>query len=146
MPEMWPGGLADWARAYEARLRPWLRAVEQAEEDGIGLAGVLLSVYMRESGDAGRFWLDHVARKSWAVDCVFWNFLDQPFFGAHDGAMPTPRPDLWKTRVHLLSERERDAMEPFEGRRMEESKERILVEWTEEQVKERMAQLLWEAE
>jgi len=31
--------------------------------------------------------------------------------------------------VHLLSDKEREAMKPFVERKMEESKERILVDW-----------------
>jgi len=41
-----------------------------------------------------------------------------------------------ETRIHLLSEKEREAMEAFVERKMEESKERILVDdWSDEEIK-----------
>jgi hypothetical protein len=43
-----------------------------------------------------------------------------------------------------LSERGRSALEPFVERRMAESKERILVDWDDEQIKERLAEVLFE--
>lgn len=98
---------------------------------------------MRESWETGRFWLNYAARKSWAFDTIFWKYLDERFFGRRDGGTPpTPRQDLWKTRLHLLSDRERNAMEPFVKKKVEESRERILVDWNDEQVKERMAEVL----
>jgi hypothetical protein len=52
--------------------------------------------------------------------------------------------DLWKTRIHILSEREGCAMESFVERKVEESKERILIDWNDKQVKERMGEVLFE--
>ena len=54
--------------------------------------------------------------------------------------------DLWKTRIHILSEREGSAMESFVERKMEESKERILVDGDDEQVKKRLAEMLFKDE
>ena len=43
----------------------------------------------------------------------------------------------WKTRVHLLRKRARNAIEPFVERKIEEMKERKLVEWDPEEAKSR---------
>jgi hypothetical protein len=53
--------------------------------------------------------------------------MDERLFGSREGN--TAKQDLWKTRIHLLSERERNAMDLFLEKEMEESKERILVDW-----------------
>jgi len=150
VPEMWHTNIEDWASVYEARLSTWLRAMAKAEDSAVagarGIGGVRLSTYMRESWETGRFWLNYAARKSWAFDAIFWKYLDEPLFGSREGGTPVPREGLWKTRLHLLSEGERNAMEPFVERKMRESKERVLVDWNDEQVKERMAEVLFEDE
>lgn len=51
---------------------------------------------------------------------------------------------LWKTRIHLLSDDERRAMEPFVETKMIESKERIIVDWEPEKARERLSELLFD--
>ena len=139
-PEMWKGGIDAWARRYEACLETWVRAVERAERGPV-IGDSPISAYMRESWESGRFWLNYAARKSWAFDTIYWKYLDEKFYGERgEVAME----DLWKTRVHMLDSREKAAMEPFVEMKMEETKERILVEWTERQVRERLANVLFE--
>lgn len=142
-PEMWkPGGVEEWSRAYEPQLGIWLKAVEDQEDGAAFLDGMPLSAHMRESWETGRFWLNYAARKSWAFDSVFWTFLDERFFGARDlGVSDT---DLWKTRLHLLSEEQQQMMEPFVKRKMDESRDRILVEWDPAEAKRRLAELLFD--
>jgi len=57
---------------------------------------------------------------------MFWKYLDKRFFGSREGDIA--KQDIWKARVYLLSERERSVMESFVKRKMEKSKERILVD------------------
>ncbi|KAE8443747.1 hypothetical protein EG329_001427 [Mollisiaceae sp. DMI_Dod_QoI] len=145
VPEMWHTNIDDWAKLYDVRLKTWLRAMEKAEESiEMKSKRFKMSTYMRESWETGRFWLSYAARKSWAFDTIFWKYLDKRFFGGREGDIA--KQDLWKTRVHLLSERERSVMEIFVERKMEESKERILVDWDDEQAKERLAEVLFEDE
>jgi hypothetical protein len=103
-----------------------------------------LSTYMRESWETGRFWLTYAARKSWAFDTVFWKYLDERFFGRRDDRVENN--ELWKTRVNLLSEGARNAMEPFVERKVEETKVRQLVEWEPEAAKSRLAEVLFDDE
>ncbi|RFU30718.1 hypothetical protein B7463_g5620, partial [Scytalidium lignicola] len=143
VPEMWHTNIDDWTKIYDVRLKTWLRAVEKAEESAKTKSNRFkVSIYMQESWETGRFWLNYAARKSWAFDTIFWKYLDERFFGSREGDIA--KQDLWKTRVHLLSERERSAMESFVERKMEESKDRILVDWDDEQVKVRLAEVLFE--
>ncbi|KAL5313889.1 hypothetical protein ACEPPN_018312 [Leptodophora sp. 'Broadleaf-Isolate-01'] len=124
-PEMWPSGIEEWSRAYEPYLEIWLEAMEEKEIGDEFLYSLPLSVYMQESWKMGRFWLNYAARKSWAFDAVFWACLDERFFGGRDKEILDK--DLWKTRLHLLTEEERHAMERFVQQKMNESQERTLV-------------------
>ncbi|KAJ9130148.1 Phosphotransferase [Pleurostoma richardsiae] len=140
-PEAWYSRIDDWTRTYSVRLETWLRAMESVEK-GNGVDGFTVSAYMRESWVTGRFWLNYAARKSWAFDTIFWKYLDERFFGGRVGEIAEQ--DLWKTRIHMLTDRERSAMEPFVERKMEESKERILIDWNDGQVKERLDDILFD--
>ncbi|KAK7711971.1 hypothetical protein SLS64_005242 [Diaporthe eres] len=141
-PEMWkPGGAAEWGKAYEPQLEIWLKAVEDQGDGAAFLDGLPLSAHMRESWETGRFWLNYAARKSWAFDAVFWTFLDERFFGSRDPE--TLGKDLWQTRLHLLRQEEQQIMEVFVKRKMDESRDRILVEWELAEVRRRLAELLF---
>jgi aminoglycoside phosphotransferase (APT) family kinase protein len=133
MPEYWTRGLEDWATTYERRLGTFLRVLEEREREGRekdererGISGdsqMLLSTRMRESWESGAFWVNYAARKSWAFDGVFWNWLDRKFFGdENDGGG-------FMGRLKLLGREEREGMEVFVQRKLEEAKERILVGW-----------------
>ena len=141
VPEMWEGGIEVWTREYERRLQTWLSAIEEAEQD-MAPGSLLLSAYMRESWETGRFWLNYAARKSWAFDTVYWQYLDERFFGERDKGIPAQ--ELWKTRMHLLTEAERAAIEPLVEIKMEESKERVLVEWGDAEAREWLSSFLFE--
>ncbi|KAG7289142.1 hypothetical protein NEMBOFW57_005505 [Staphylotrichum longicolle] len=141
VPELWEDGLEDWARVYDGRVRTWLAALEAAERD-MPEGAFLLAGYMRQSWETGRFWLDYAARKSFAFDAIYWKYLDGMFFGEREEGLP--REELWKTRVDLLGEEERDAMERMVQIKMEEAKERVLVEWWDEEARERLASFLFD--
>lgn len=142
-PEMWkPGGVAEWSKAYEPQLEIWLKAVEDQEDGAAFLDGLPLSAHMRESWETGRFWLNYAAKKSWAFDAVFWTFLDERFFGPQDPGVSDQ--DLWQTRLHLLSKEEQQSMKPFVKRKMDESRDRISVEWDRAEVRRRLAELIFD--
>lgn len=84
---MWDGGIEDWACVYEKRLKCWLLAIEEAEQE-MDSDSFLLSEYMRESWGTGRFWLNYAARKSWAFDTIYWKYLDKKFFGEREEDVP----------------------------------------------------------
>jgi hypothetical protein len=113
--EMWSPDLDDWRKTYESRLGIWLSAMEKAEasmdKPVCNILPAPLSRCMRESWQTGRFFLSYAARKSWVFDAIYWNFLDERFFGDRDPGVA--KDDLWKTRIDLLSAEERAAMEPF---------------------------------
>ncbi|KAH6648935.1 hypothetical protein BKA67DRAFT_522733 [Truncatella angustata] len=141
VPEMWEKGIDDWASVYERRLETWLSEMEKAERD-MSPGSLLLSAHMRESWKTGRFWLNYAARKSWAFDAIYWKYLDERFFGKRDYHGPTE--ELWKSRVHLLSEQEQMAMESLVQIKMEESKERILVDWEAAEARQLLSSFLFD--
>lgn len=142
VPEMWDSGIDDWTNIYERRLQTWLAAMEAAEKEMNLESGLLLSAYMRESWITGRFWLDYAARRSWAFDTIYWKYLDERFFGERPKDIPME--ELWKTRVSLLSEAEREAMEPLVQIKMEESQDRRLIDWDGEEARQRLASFLFD--
>ncbi|KAG7285886.1 hypothetical protein NEMBOFW57_008180 [Staphylotrichum longicolle] len=143
VPEMWDDGIDDWTKVYEGRLETWLSAMEEAEQDpALGPDFLLLSAYMRESWSTGRFWLNYAARKSWAFDTIYWKYLDERFFGKREEGVPAD--ELWKTRVELLREDERAAMESMMQIKMEESTKRVLVEWEADDARKRLSAFLFD--
>lgn len=142
--EIWTEGTMAWIATYEERLKVWLTSMEKAEADfeKDPPFDKPMSVYMRESWHTDRFWLSYGARKSWVFDMVFWRYLDERFFGSRK--VWVPEEDLWRARVHLLSEEERSAMKPFVQRKMEEIKERKIVKWEDDKARRRLSELLFD--
>lgn len=142
VPESWKPDLDDWTKVYDKRLETWLEAMDKAEKEiDVEMLPFVLSRHMRESWETGRFWMNYVARNSWAFDSVFWKYLDVKFFGAREGDVAVD--DLWRTRVSLLSVEERAAMEPFVEWKMKDKQNRILVDWHSNDAKSRLAELLF---
>ncbi|QPC58964.1 hypothetical protein HYE67_001195 [Fusarium culmorum] len=141
VPEMWDAGIEDWTKTYETRTGTWISAMQEAEQE-MSPESFLLSAYMRESWTTGRFWLNYAVRKSWAFDTIYWKYLDEKFFGEREDG--TPGEEMWKTRVHLLSEEERAAMEPLVQAKMAESKTRVLIEWEAESAKKHLSRFLFD--
>ncbi|TVY90417.1 hypothetical protein LAWI1_G007253 [Lachnellula willkommii] len=143
VPESWNPDIDDWTTVYSLRLQTWLSAMEKAEKDtGSETLPFLLSTHMRESWATGRFWLNYAARNSWAFDTVFWKYLDERFFGAREEGGDVR--ELWRTRVGLLSEGERAGMEAFVEWKMEDKRERILVDWDPEEARQRLSEVLFD--
>ncbi|KAF3811096.1 hypothetical protein GCG54_00010432 [Colletotrichum gloeosporioides] len=140
-PERWHNGIVEWAHEYGRRLETWLSALREAEIE-MEPGSFLLSTYMRDSWETGRFWLNYAAQSSWGFDSIYWRYLDEPFFGVRDAEVPTEQ--LWRTRIHLLTDDEKEAMEPLVQIKMAESKERALVDWKDDEAKQRMSSFLFD--
>ncbi|KAB5542724.1 phosphotransferase [Coniochaeta sp. 2T2.1] len=125
----------------------WEPSGDKEQEEGpraraAFLDGRPLSAHMRESWETGRFWFNYAAKKSWAFDAVFWTFLDERFFGPRDPEVADK--DLWRTRLDLLGQGEQQAMEPLVKQKMDESRERILIEWDPDEARKRLSELLFD--
>ncbi|KAI1120578.1 phosphotransferase family protein [Nemania abortiva] len=151
-PDYWDGGYRAWMEAYEPRLRTFLRVLEAEEEkmkmatdiaEKVGCISLVdgekkevpLSRRMRESWEKRTWMRNYAARKSWAFDFVWWKFLDESYFG------PNENQDC-QARLELLSEPQREVMEAFVARKMEESRNPGIVEWEDEHAADRLAELL----
>lgn len=149
-PEYWPGGYGDWMEAYEPRFRTFIAVLEEEEkklwaedkvEDGLkGLSisndeSLSLSQQMRRSWESKSWMIRYAARNSWAFDFIFWRYLDPKYFGENgDGDH--------HARLPLLSQQQTDAMEPFIKCKMEQSIERILIQWTDEDAKAELSKAM----
>lgn len=63
-----------------------------------------LSQRMRASWDTGSFWISWASRRSFGFDAVFWNFLDERYFGPNEKGG-------YEGRVMLLTREEREIMD-----------------------------------
>ncbi|EJP68183.1 phosphotransferase family protein [Beauveria bassiana ARSEF 2860] len=79
---------------------------------------------MRESWASGDFLTVYAARRSFAFDCIYWNKIDQRFFGADEQDIPPE--DMWEKRLELLDEQTREAMDSFVERKMKETQTKEL--------------------
>ncbi|RDL32586.1 uncharacterized protein BP5553_09042 [Venustampulla echinocandica] len=127
-PEKWPKGVSDWVKEYEPRLKTFLEELTAREDimisDGSLAEDQRLSGRMRESWESGAFWISYVARKSWAFDMIFWEQINSRFFGDNSG---------YEDRVKLLSQEERDGMEEFVERKLNDAKTRDLDDWEKDE-------------
>jgi hypothetical protein len=152
-PDWWSDGIREWMKAYEPRLQTFLRMLEIEESkmgaknltkmvDGLSLTDddasskqIPLSQRMRESWEQQTWMLSYAARKSWAFDFIWWKFLDEKFFGPNED-------QDYQVRIDNLTEPQRAAMEPFIERKMEESKDRRIVTWSEAEAADCLAKML----
>ena len=144
-PDQWSGGIVDWAKEYAEKLDAWLWAMEEEEmrlkryekakrledyeqeqnDKKTTLSGFLpapISTYMRQSWQAGRFWLDYAARDSSSFDLIYWKFLDERFFGKRSPC--AKESDLWKSRLDLMEEEDVEHMNEFAQKKMQETGDR----------------------
>jgi hypothetical protein len=148
LPDCYPGGYMPWMEAYKPRLETFIRLLEEEEKKIHGISDVNnslggldlndatatatatttatlpLSQRMRESWERKTWAINYAARNSWEFDWVYWRFIDPMFFGPNEDADH-------HARLDSLTQEQAEAMEPFVKMKMEESKERILVEWDE---------------
>lgn len=90
---------------------------------------------MRDSWEKGTWLLNYVARRFWVFDFIWWKFLAEKYFG------PNEDQDA-KARIHLLTQPQRDIMDSFVARKLQEKENRQLMEWGERRASEILAQAL----
>ncbi|GLI73180.1 hypothetical protein PoHVEF18_001393 [Penicillium ochrochloron] len=133
-PEYWAQGLEDWTRVFDRRLKTFLAAMRQCEEDIAAQQGKRrLSHQMQRSWESGDFWVVYAILHSFAFDAIYWQKIDQRFFGPTETDDPS---EAWRERLDLLDEAQRCEMERLVERKLEEMGDRVLAwdpdEYTEE--------------
>ncbi|KAH8659539.1 kinase-like domain-containing protein [Ilyonectria robusta] len=149
-PEYWPGGYEDWMGVYEPHFRTFISVLEEEEnklrvgdkirDDPQGLSVSdnetwSLSRRMQRNWESKSWMIRYAARNSWALDFLFWRYLDSRYFGENQDADR-------HARLHLLSQHKIDAMEPFVKLKMEQDKEKVLVRWSDEDVKAELSKVM----
>lgn len=150
-PEYWTGGYSAWMKAYEPRLRTFLRMLEAEEKvaaaadiaEKIGALSLAsngktekpLSQHMRESWEKQTWMVNYAARKSWAFDFIWWKFLNEKYLGPNED-------QDHPVRLNFLSAPPRTAMQTFVAQKIEESKNREIVKWEDGHAADYLAKLL----
>lgn len=132
-PEYWPAGIEDWTRVFDRRLKTFLTAMKRCEDLAAQNGQVRLSDQIRRSWESGDFWVMYAILHSFAFDAIYWQKIDQRFFGPTVTDDPS---EAWKERLELLDEAQRDEMECLVTRKLGEMEDRVLAwdpdEYTEE--------------
>ena len=137
-PEYWPDGYDAWLETYEPRLEFFLKILEEEEQKlrnaspGETSDGPALSERMRQSWEDKTWMISYAARRSYALDFLYWRFLDSRFFGPNEVADH-------HARIELLTDEEKSMMEDLVKVKKEESTERILPEWDDKSAAEHLA-------
>lgn len=132
-PEYRPDGIEAWTKAYESRLQIFLKVLREREDVSIERGRLdeeqRLSGPMQESWESGDFWVVYAARKNFAFDAVFWQKLDDRFFGSEAGW----EGDGWKSEVELLDEEERKKLDTLVEHKLKQMEDRELA-WEPDEV------------
>lgn len=130
-PEYWAKGLDDWCFEYEKRLKIFLGVLKDIEEEMIGDKPEKnrLSHAMQRSWDTGDFWIMYAARDGFAFDGIYWQKIDQRFFGPGKQGHASAFCDIWKDRLDLLQPEEHDLMEKLVGQKLEEMRRDGVLAW-----------------
>ncbi|KAJ5215220.1 uncharacterized protein N7498_001627 [Penicillium cinerascens] len=129
-PEYWTKGLDDWCAHYERRLQIFLQAMMDCEEDAYQTRNEpleesqRLSSWMRHSWESGDFWIMYAARNNFAFDAIYWNKIDQRFFGSNKSDDNIY--DVWKKRLRLLEPEEKEIMDKYVDLKLQENETRLL--------------------
>ncbi|KAJ5198355.1 uncharacterized protein N7498_007472 [Penicillium cinerascens] len=83
-----------------------------------------LSSRMRHSWESGDFWIIYAARNNFAFDAIYWNKIDQRFFGSNKSDDNIC--DVWKKRLHLLEPEEKEMMDKYVDLKLQENETRLL--------------------
>ncbi|AEO64049.1 uncharacterized protein THITE_2012285, partial [Thermothielavioides terrestris NRRL 8126] len=119
----------------EWSIERYISALSLSPDDDDDDDAVRLSDRMRWSWEAGDFWAVYAARRCYAFEPVFWEFLDERFFGENvEGG--------YEGRMHLLSEKAKRRMELLVERKLGERKEKKIVDWDPDEAKAYLAEIL----
>jgi hypothetical protein len=77
---------------------------------------------MEASWRSGDFWVMYAAMNNFTFDSIYWQKIDQRFFGSASCAFE----EVWEQRLNLLEPEERDEKEKHVALNVEEMKSRVL--------------------
>ncbi|EKV06864.1 Aminoglycoside phosphotransferase [Penicillium digitatum] len=131
-PEYWPKGLDDWCTEYEKQLQTFLGALMNCEDEAIRKKQLAesqrLSGSMRRSWESGDFWIMYAARNNFAFDAIYWQKIDQRFFGP-TACESVDFCDIWKMRLDLLEPEEQEFMQKHVDLKLKEMEASKILAW-----------------
>ena len=139
-PEFWSKGIEDWTRVFDRRLKTFLMAMRHCEEmdNQHGQRQHRLSDQMQQSWESGDFWVVYALLHSFAFDAIYWQKIDQRFFGSTETDDPN---EAWRERLGLLDESQRSEMEWLVTKKLEWMENRVLA-WDPDEYTEAFRQEL----
>ena len=148
-PEDFSPGPDAWLEQCEPYMQTFLRLLEEAEakqasrqdeshkshakdNDGNGLS---LSQRMRANWTSRRWMVEYVARHTCAFDYFWWKYIDESYFGENED-------QDHKERLGLLTDVQREQMEPFVAKKLLMNEEKEILQCTDEEAQCRLLELL----
>jgi aminoglycoside phosphotransferase (APT) family kinase protein len=123
-PEDWEPDLDQFLVRFMPRFRTFLAVLQDCEarkiKDGSLLHSQRLSIVMENSLETGLFWICLASRHSSMFDEIYWNFIDERFFGHFT---------MMEDRLGLLSAEERVNMDAFIAKKVHQASEGNLVSY-----------------
>ena len=93
---------------------------------------------MQWSWESGDFWVVYALLHSFAFDAIYWQKIDQRFFGPTETNDPN---EAWRERVDMLDEFQRNEMEWLVTKKLEEMENKVLA-WDPDEYTEAFRQEL----
>nr|ASK38719.1 putative phosphotransferase [Paecilomyces divaricatus] len=122
-PDSWENGFNDFFTQYMPRQKIFLEVLRECEDEAAARSAVVdsprLSEHMEQSIHNGSFWFCLAARSSFSFDDIYWEFIDQRYYGEFTSV---------EDRMALLSEEERAELGGLYHLKMEQEAERKLDE------------------
>ncbi|KAG9258665.1 phosphotransferase enzyme family protein [Emericellopsis atlantica] len=122
-PEAWESDLRQFLARFKPRLELFLKCLRAIEDDqlqqGTLRGSQRLSEHMAPSMDNGRFWFCLAARKSFMFDDIYWQMIDEQYFGKFT---------TLESRLALLTQEERDGLDGFVQEKLKQAAEKTLDE------------------
>ncbi|KAJ5741078.1 phosphotransferase enzyme family protein [Penicillium malachiteum] len=121
-PEDWELDLDKFMVRFMPRFHTFLEVLRECESkkinDGSLVQSQCISGAMERSLETGMFWISLASRHGAMFDEIYWKFIDQKFFG------PFTTID---DRLSLLKDEERENIETFVAKKLQQASERTLV-------------------
>jgi hypothetical protein len=122
-PEYWSEGIEDWARVFDRRLKTFLTTMRHCEDLDAQHSHIRLSEQMQHNWESGGFWVSYAILRSFAFDAIYWQNIDQRFFGPTETDDPR---EAWRERLDLLDKNEKGEMKQLVTRKPEQMDDRVL--------------------
>ncbi|EPE07568.1 phosphotransferase family protein [Ophiostoma piceae UAMH 11346] len=142
-PEDFSSSPGAWLEQCEPYMQTFLRLLEEAEAEQANKQdnvkdkdnGLTLSQRMRANWTSRRWMVEYAARTTWVFDHFWWKYIDKSCFGENED-------EDHKERLVLLTDVQREQLEPFVAKKLLMTEEKEILQCTDEDVQRRLQELL----